>query len=629
VGVSESQRAYATFHVKSIDDERRLIRGIASTPTLDRGGDVMASAGAKFTLPMPFRWEHKSTVGEVFEANVTAEGIQISARIPTIPEAGQLKDLVDFAWQSIKYKLARGLSIGWRPIEATRNTHGGLDVKTWEWFETSAVSIPMNADATIQLIKSLDVAHLAAQGTRSRIVVPPGASGSRQGHAMTISEQLTTAKTDLQTKSARLEELMGQDTADGGLEATESAELDTLTTEVKTLTKSIDRLSALEAAQSAQAKTVAYTSTTQATTPQQNQAMVKELPKGTLYTRYAMAVAAGKGSYSDTLEYAKQFSGTPVVAQMVKYFRLKAVEGTSIVQSPGWGGELVNPNTAQTEFVELLMPETIIGKVQGFDRVPFNIPIITQTGGSTFEWVDEGAPKPVGELAFTRDTMGHSKAAGIIVMTEELVRLSTPSAEARARQDLINQCRKFLDEQFIRVAVTAGTESPASITNGVTSPAASGTDVDALKADLVTAFGTFTGASIPLSGLVIVMPPDLALGISLLTNALGQTPAGFNVTPNGGTLLGYQVIVSESVDSGTIVIFKPSEIFLADDGEVRIDASSQATLDMNGGDTPTFNLWQRNCVGLRAERWINWKKKRANVVAVIDTAAYGPSVGSP
>lgn len=163
------------------------------------------------------------------------------------------------------------------------------------------------------------------------------------------------------------------------------------------------------------------------------------------------------------------------------------------------------------------------------------------------------------------------------------------------------------------------------------SPAASGTDVDALKADLVTAFGTFTAASIPLSGLVIVMTPDLALGISLLTNALGQQPAGFNVTPDGGTLLGYRVIVSESVDSGTIVIFKPSEIFLADDGEVRIDASNQATLNMLAptGENATFSLWQRNCVGLRAERWIHWKKKRANVVAVIDTASYGPSVGSP
>jgi len=284
-----------------------------------------------------------------------------------------------------------------------------------------------------------------------------------------------------------------------------------------------------------------------------------------------------------------------------------------------------------TEFVEMLMPQTIIGKVPGFRKVPFNIPIITQTGGSTFEWVGEGAPKPVGELAFERTTLGYTKCAGIVVLTEELIRLSTPNAEDRARGDLIEQCAKFLDEQFIQVAIAAGASNPASITNGVNSPAASGTDVDAVKADLMTALATFTAAKIPITGLVIATTPDLALGLSMLTNALGQTPAGFNVTPSGGTLLGYQVIVSESVDAGTVVIFKPSEIFLADDGQVRLDASNQATLDMNSGspNTPIFSLWQRNCVGLRAERWIHWKKRRDSVVAVIDTAAYGPSVGSP
>ena len=89
--------------------------------------------------------------------------------------------------------------------------------------------------------------------------------------------------------------------------------------------------------------------------------------------------------------------------------------------------------------------------------------------------------------------------------------------------------------------------------------------------------------------------------------------------------------MSASVDAGVLVIFKPSEIFLADDGRVTIDASNQATLDMDGGSpaTATFSLWQNNCVGLRAERFITWAKRRAGAVAVIDTASYGPSVGSP
>jgi transglutaminase-like putative cysteine protease len=78
------------------------------------------------------------------------------------------------------------------------------------------------------------------------------------------------------------------------------------------------------------------------------------------------------------------------------------------------------------------------------------------------------------------------------------------------------------------------------------------------------------------------------------------------------------------VDADTMVFFKPSEIFLADDGRVTLDASNQATLDMSGGSSPDFNLWQRNCTAIRAERWITWVKRRTGAVAVIDTIAYVP-----
>jgi len=68
---------------------------------------------------------------------------------------------------------------------------------------------------------------------------------------------------------------------------------------------------------------------------------------------------------------------------------------------------------------------------------------------------------------------------------------------------------------------------------------------------------------------------------------------------------------------------------LADDGGVSIDASREATLDMAGGNTPTFNLFQKNCVAIRAERWIRWQKRRSMAVQLISGAAYNPSGSSP
>jgi HK97 family phage major capsid protein/HK97 family phage prohead protease len=611
------RRAWATLSLKAVDPAQRIIEGTASTPELDRQGDRMDPEGAQFALPLPLLWQHDShhPIGQVLAAAVSPTGIRIRAQI-----AAGVLPFIDDAYALIKAGLVRGLSIGWRPLAEPVQTKGVWTWPKWEWLELSAVTVPANQSASIALVKSLDhswpipVAALGTAGHRPR--PRPGVSGVPRETTMKISEELTSERDVLAIKSARLEALITKAQTDGGLEDDETTEQTTLEADIASGTARVKTLTTLEAAHAAQAAGVGYTPPMSTTVPR-GRVELPELPKGTRFTRYAMAVAAGKGSWSDTLAYAKRFTNTPEV-----YAFVKAQSGTAVVGSPAWGGELVNPNTLSTEFVELLRPMTIIGRVDGFRRVPFNIPIITQTGGSTISWVGEQGPKPVGELDFTRTTLTWSKVAGIIVLTDELIRLSTPSAEATVRQDLLDQSAKFLDEQFIRVAVTAGPNNPASITNGVATTPATGTDYTALLKDLNVALGTFDTNNIPSDGLTIVTTPALGRGISTIMTPLGVR-AFDGMTPTGGTLIGYPVIVSAAVDSGKVVLFKSSEVFLADDGQVTLDASNQATLDMAGGSSPTFNLWQKNCVGIRAERWIRWQKRRAGVVAVITGATYG------
>jgi HK97 family phage major capsid protein len=614
-------RAYSTLDIKSVSEgDRRVIVGIASTPVEDLGGDEMNPKGAEYQLPMPFLWFHQEErpIGNVTAVRNIKDGLEITA---VIAPKGQL-DWIDEAWILIKNGLVRGLSIGWKPLDAVRKANGGLKVNRWFWGETSAVTIPMNQEASITLVKSLDRAARASSGgapvTHRN---SPGFSGLVQKDApmqLNVSDQITTTQKDIDTKSARFEELMAQELNEGSLGEQDAGERDTLSGELQTLKKRLQNLSVLQGTQMAQAATVQpRPAPARQETPRVE---VKNLAPGTRFARYAMAVAAGKGSISDTLAYAKRWQGqTPEVIEYIK-----AVAGSTDTGSGVWGGELVFQNNLASEFVELIRPQTIIGRVQGFRSVPFNVRVPVQTGGSTVNWVGEQAAKPVTELSFSTLTVPNHKIAGIIVLTEELVRLSSPSAEETVRRDLTDQIAQFMDEQFIRVAVTAGANNPASITNGVSSPAASGTTLAALMADLKTALATFDTAGIPTEGLVIVTTPAVARTLSMMTTTLGTSPSGFNMTATGGTLLGYPVIVSASVDSGTIVIFKPSEIFLADDGRVTLDASNQATLDLAGGNTPDFNLWQKNCIGVRAERWITWVKRRAGAVAVIDTVAYVP-----
>jgi len=617
-------RAYSTFTLtKAIDGAERIIEGIASTPELDRQGDVMEPSGAKFTLPMPLLWQHRhdQPIGHVIAASVTDAGITIRAQI-----AKGVLPFIEEAWQLMKEGLVRGLSIDWRPLAPPQLVKGGgARYRSWSWLALSAVTIPANQSASITLIKQLDSlpTPFAATGTDGARIAP-GVSGFRRQTPMNISEQIGIEQTALQTKSARLEALMTEEQAHGQLDDEQITERDGLVPEITNLTNKVTRLKAIEAAQAATATALFPATPAQVSAKHAGASRVQvvERPKGQLFTRYAMAIAAGKGSYSDTCAYAKRFTDTPEVLAYIK-----ALEGTAQPGSPGWGSELVQPNTMATEFVQLLRPETILGKVQGLRTVPFNIPIVTQIGGSTFAWVGEAKPKPVGELAFDRTTLLYSKAAGIVVLSDELIRLSTPPAEATVQRDLIEQCAQFLDEQFIHVGVTETPDHPASITNGANAHPASGTDYAALQADLAAAMATFDSAGISTVGLAIVTTPAIARGISMLLGPMGLVMFP-TVNPDGGSLLGFQLIVSASCEPGVIAIFKPSEIFLADDGRVTLDASNQATLDMGGGSAPTFSLWQKNCVGIRAERWIRWQRRRDDVVSLITGAAYGPGTGA-
>ena len=159
-------RAYSFITIKALDERERIIEGVATTPSPDRVGDVVNPLGATFSLPLPFLWQHNhdEPIGHVIEAKATKDGISFKAKIAATDEPGKLKDLLDFAWQCIKMKLVAAVSIGFRPIKYAFIKDGGVDFEEWEWFELSAVTIPMQADATITSVKSIDAGLRKAAG---------------------------------------------------------------------------------------------------------------------------------------------------------------------------------------------------------------------------------------------------------------------------------------------------------------------------------------------------------------------------------------------------------------------------------------------------------------------------------
>jgi HK97 family phage prohead protease len=151
------KRAFSVLNIKTFDDGTRVIRGIATTPSVDRVGDVIEPLGVKFTNPMPFLWQHAhdKPIGTVEFGTPTAKGIPFVATIANPKAPGTLKTRCDEAWQSITLGLVRAVSVGFRPIEYSYIEGGGVRYTETEVFELSAVTIPAQADAIIEAVKSV------------------------------------------------------------------------------------------------------------------------------------------------------------------------------------------------------------------------------------------------------------------------------------------------------------------------------------------------------------------------------------------------------------------------------------------------------------------------------------------
>ena len=134
----------------------------------------------------------------------------------------------------------------------------------------------------------------------------------------------------------------------------------------------------------------------------------KALPPGQGFVRYAMCLTAAKGNTMQAVEIARsRFRDTPEVGIV-----LKAAVEAGTTTDPAWAGFLVEYRMLADEFIELLRPETIIGRIPGLRRVPFNIRMATQTGGGTYQWVGQAKAKPVERARLWRDDDGLREGCG-------------------------------------------------------------------------------------------------------------------------------------------------------------------------------------------------------------------------
>ncbi|GAB3282569.1 phage major capsid protein [Larkinella harenae] len=654
-------RAYSLLTVKKVDEELRIIRGIATTPQTDRVGDVVDPLGAEFKNPSPLLWMHRHDlpVGTVNFGQPTKDGIPFEARIPKVEEPSGLKARIDEAWASVKSGLVRAVSIGFRALTDPQYIQetGGFLFSSTEILELSLVTVPANSEATIQMIKSIDTKARTASGQTAldHIVAPSSGAPEKKTVKITltpkegrmnIKDQIKSYQNERAAKAARMEEIMKKSAESGEtLDVAQEEEYDGLEKEIEAIDKHLNRLATLEKTQMAKAVPVnadEIDSTDKANLARLPHAQVtlkSKLEPGVAMARVVKSIGIAKGNLMAAAEIAAANYKEDNRIQNV----LKAAVAAGSTTNATWAGNLVSEEGGvYADFVEFLRPQTILGKfgagsIPPLRRVPFRVPLLGQTSGGQGYWVGEGKGKPVTSFDFARTTLEPTKVANIAVVTEELLRDSSPSADILIRDSLVAALRERLDIDFINPAKAAvAGVSPASITNGVTAIPSTGTTADDIRCDIAALMASYIAANnTPTTG-VLIMNSTTALALSLLRNPLGQKEFG-GITMMGGDLDGIPVIVSEYVPSDTtgsiVVMVNAQDIYLGDEGGFQVDMSREASLQMDNAPTqssvatvtPTtvVSLWQTNSVGFRAERTISWAKRRQSAVAVLEGVNWG------
>jgi hypothetical protein len=347
---------------------------------------------------------------------------------------------------------------------------------------------------------------------------------------------------------------------------------------------------------------------------------------GTLVARYARALMIAKGDPVAAYGYAEgQNGGYRDVA-----LALKGAIDAGNTDAAGWSNELATP--LALDFAEALRPATLLGRMQGFARVPFNCRLLSAASGTTATWRGEAKPMGVSKMDLDENSAIEWAGVGAIaVFTSELVRSATPGVDGTLSADIVRAVGLAMDEAFVNPenAGVAGVK-PASITYGATEVPSTGTAIANVDADLEDCIEAIGNSD--LSSAYWCISPRVAAHMSLMRGS-GGAPAYPGINARGGSLLGVPVLTSNAVGQDAnspaetyIALVVASEVLLADDGAARIDYSSAASLQLL--DVPAdsaqaqVSLWQNNLVAVRAERAVNWRRRRATAVAYISGVGF-------
>jgi HK97 family phage major capsid protein len=357
-----------------------------------------------------------------------------------------------------------------------------------------------------------------------------------------------------------------------------------------------------------------------------------------------MAIAVSVAGFWNAADYARMRWGDDELCEVIQrsmamQFRA-AVPPMGTNDPPNLGGGLITRfEYLASEFIEMLRPMLIVGRMPSMRRLSFNnagsLLIPKQTGGVAGGYVGEGAQIAVNRLIFDRMTLVPSKLAVIVPQTQELLRRSDPSTEMLIRDDMLEGTARTVDRHFFSTMAAAA--NPAGILQGLVPlpegliPAPigpGGADVTAVTLALRAMLWELRRNNVPMNAPVWIMNARTKEYLRLLRTV--QEIFAFKAEIDAGTLLGYPIIDTTAIPipfppgTGTMTAYAlvdASQVIWADDMAPVIDASQEASVQLEDNPPPVpppptapaaqnvFSAFQNDMVFMRLRMSHSWARR--------------------
>jgi hypothetical protein len=618
-----------------VDDS---IRFRVSNEDEDAFGDVVVQSGLEFPPSIPAVVDHAhrldASIGEW--RNVERAGRETFATLRLYPIGkSRMADLVRAMFEG-GYPLASSVFFNIERRDVEPITKAGPDgrlvtkgsrYRRGRVSEISITQFPVNS-AAVAVARSLGFndAELAALSrnepavsTVARSTPAVAAANANRAPTMKLPELITTTQAALEAAQGTLDTAtiaLGNDPTDAAVQAVARA-----TEEVTGL---IARLTTYRGAETAAAyNAAAAPAPGGAATPtavsragaaaaaaggdnNRSAAIIsrrtesKDMPAGTRLAQLVIARSIAHETRRSQDAVAQELFGhEPEVLAIAR-----SAVGVADTTTVGWAKELVQQETQALLQVELLPLSAWAALAAQGMTIPFNgsnsvaIPqmdIGKQIGGA---WVGEGGAIPLAKGTMSAKRLSRYKVGGIVPITKELERTSSPQAVEVMRVFLRQVLSNLLDSSLIGAGPEVPGVKPAGLLFGVAPIAgAAGGGAAAVDADFAAIMAAFNAANV--RGRFVLLMSEMTMArLGTIKNALGQVvypEANADTAPRVGRAL---IIPSPFLADDVVIAVSVSHFASAFD-PLETDISDAATVVLANADTtaPTHATGAAGVIG--------------------------------